>query len=103
MSSFDSISVNTLNIRGAFAADDVALGGLADLAAAVASASPDAVTVQAAVISAPAALTSVAITGGESPTEAEHNAALVDIAALHAKVTALLAALKGTGKPMASA
>lgn len=63
---------------------------------------------------APAALTSVAITGGESPTEAEHNALLTDITALRTtlaaavtdlgtmrtKLNAALAALTGSGKPM---
>jgi hypothetical protein len=64
--------------------------------------------------SAPAALTSVAITGGESPTEAEHNALLtditalrttlaavqVDLAATRTKLNAALAALTGAGKPL---
>jgi hypothetical protein len=62
----------------------------------------DHVTTQAAMVAAPAALTSVAITGGESPTEAEHNALLVDLAALRTTVANLLVALKGSGKPMSS-
>lgn len=40
------------------------------------------------------ALTSAAITGGESPTEAEHNAVQADVATIRTKVNALLAALR---------
>lgn len=40
------------------------------------------------------ALTSAQIAGGESPTEAEFNALQADVAALHAKVNAILAALR---------
>jgi hypothetical protein len=39
---------------------------------------------------APAALTSAAITGGESPTEAEHNALRADVVALRTTVAALV-------------
>lgn len=39
---------------------------------------------------APAALTSAALTGGESPTEAEHNALQADVAALRGKVASLV-------------
>jgi hypothetical protein len=67
--------------------------------------------------SAPAALTSAALTGGESPTEAEHNAlqadvaalrttlaaAVVDIAALRTKLNAALGSLRASAnKPMAT-
>lgn len=80
---------------------------------------------QSAVVAAPAALTSVApaaltsaqITGGQSPTEGEYNQAqadiaalrvtaaalVVDVAALRVTLAATLVALKGTGKPIASA
>lgn len=101
MASFDTLIVGSLTIKGAFAADDVTIGGLADLASAAGA--PDAVYTQAAVVAAPSALTSAAITGGESPTEAEHNAVRADVAALHTTVAALLVALKGAGKPMAAA
>lgn len=46
---------------------------------------------------APAALTSAQLTGGESPTEAEHNALQADVAALRTTVAAVvvdLAALR---------
>lgn len=53
---------------------------------------------------APAAVSSSAITGGESPTEAEHNAVRADVVALRAEVATLttklnaaLAALRGVG------
>ncbi len=49
---------------------------------------------QAAAVTDLGALTSAAITGGESPTEAEHNAVQADVAALRTKVNALLAALR---------
>lgn len=57
---------------------------------------------QAALVAAPAALTSAAITGGESPTEAEHNAVQADVAALRTTVADILTALKA-GAIMASA
>lgn len=82
----------------------------------------DEVSLQAANVAAPAALTATAptamtqaaITGGESPTEAEFNALrtdlvntrtaqaamLADITALRTKLAALLTALSGEGKPM---
>jgi hypothetical protein len=85
----------------------------------------DEVTTQGAVVAAPVALTAVAttamtqaaITGGESPTEAEFNALrtdlvntrttvtalLADITALRTKQAALITALTGEGKPLASA
>jgi hypothetical protein len=56
---------------------------------------------QAAVVAAPGALTSAAITGGESPTEAEHNALQADVAALRTTVAAILTSLKA-GSIMAS-
>lgn len=43
------------------------------------------------------ALTSAQITGGESPTEAEHNALQADVAAIRTKVNALLASLRTAG------
>ncbi len=43
------------------------------------------------------ALTSAQITGGESPTEAEHNAVQADVAAIRTKVNALLAARRTAG------
>lgn len=43
------------------------------------------------------ALTSAAITGGESPTEAEHNAVRADLVAVRTKLNALLAALRTSG------
>lgn len=44
-----------------------------------------------------AALTSAAITGGESPTEAEHNALRTDVVAVRTTVNALLASLRAAG------
>lgn len=44
-------------------------------------------------VTAPAALTSAQIAGGEAPTEAEHNALQADVAALHAKLSAVIVAL----------
>lgn len=52
---------------------------------------------QAAAIADTAALTSAAITGGESPTEAEHNAVVADVAAIHATQLLILAALRSYG------
>lgn len=101
MASFDTLTVSSLTVKGAFAADDFTLTGLADLTSAAGAA--DAVYTQAAVVAAPSALTSAAITGGEAPTEAEHNAVQADVAALRTTVAALLVALKGAGKPMAAA
>lgn len=65
---------------------------------------------------APAALTSAQISGGEAPTEAEYNALQADVAAvrttlaaavtdlgtIRAKVNAEIAALTGEGKPQAA-
>ncbi len=85
----------------------------------------DAVYTQAATVAVPLALggtsiitmTSAVITGDEPPTQEEYNLlradvghlqdtvsyVIQDVAELHSKMTAILAALKGTGKPMASA
>ena len=52
---------------------------------------------QAAVVAAPAALTSAAITGGESPTEAEYNALQADVAALRTKLASVITELKNAG------
>lgn len=49
---------------------------------------------QAAAVTDAAALTSAQLTGGESPTEAEHNALQADVAALRTKLNAALAALR---------
>lgn len=56
-------------------------------------------TVDAAVtaITAPAALTQAAITGGESPTEAEFNALRADVAMLRTWAAAVHAALIAIG------
>lgn len=62
----------------------------------------DAVSLQAAVVAAPAALTSAAATGGDAPTEAEYNALRTDVANLRTTLAATLAALKGTDKPMSA-
>lgn len=43
------------------------------------------------------ALTSAAITGGESPTEAEHNAVQADVAAIRTTVNTILARLRSAG------
>jgi hypothetical protein len=51
----------------------------------------------AAAVADAAALTSAQISGGESPTEAEHNALQADVAALRTKVNALLASLRAAG------
>lgn len=48
-------------------------------------------------VAAPAAMTQAAITGGESPTEAEFNALRADVVALRATVAALLTSLKAAG------
>ena len=63
--------------------------------------SSDGVVTQAAVVAAPAALTSAAATGGDAPTEAEYNALRTDVNNLRGTVASLLTALKGVGKPMA--
>lgn len=55
---------------------------------------PTGMGAQAAAVADAAALTSAQLTGGESPTEAEHNALQADVAALRTKVNALLAALR---------
>lgn len=49
---------------------------------------------QGAAVADAAALTSAAITGGESPTEAEHNALRVDVVAIRTTLNALLASLR---------
>jgi hypothetical protein len=56
-------------------------------------------TIDAAItgITAPAALTSATITGGESPTEAEHNALRADVAMLRIWAAAVHAALIAVG------
>lgn len=101
---FGELDVDKLNLRGASSGDALSgIRGKADLLAALGlGSSGDAVYVQAAVVAAPAALTSAAITGGESPTEAEHNALQADVAALRTTVAAILTSLKGSGKPMAA-
>lgn len=50
-------------------------------------------SVPAMTAAAPAALTAATITGGESPTEAEHNALLADVTAVRAEVVKLVADL----------
>lgn len=62
----------------------------------------DAVITQAAAVAAPAALTSV-VAAGANPTKAEYDALRADVTALRTTVANLLTAIKGTGKPMASA
>ncbi len=52
---------------------------------------------QGAAVADVAALTSAAITGGESPTEAEHNAVRADAVAIRTTVNALLASLRAAG------
>lgn len=96
----------TLGTTGKLAAAQVpaALADFTGQAAAVAD--------QAALTAtAPAALTSAQLTGGESPTEAEHNAiqadvaalrttlaaAVVDLAAARTKINALLSSLRTAG------
>lgn len=44
-----------------------------------------------------AAMTSATITGGESPTEAEHNALRVDVVNTRTTLTALIASLRTSG------
>jgi hypothetical protein len=51
----------------------------------------------ATVIADIGALTSAQLTGGESPTEAEHNALQADVATVRTKVNALLAAMRTAG------
>lgn len=63
--------------------------------------SGDGVTVQAATVAAPAALTSAAATGGDAPTEAEYNALRTDVSNVRTTLANTLTALKGTQKPMA--
>lgn len=74
-------------------------GTLDDLGAA--SGDGDVVSLQAAFVAAPAALTAAAAAGA-NPTKAEHDALLADVSALRVTVANLLVALKGSGKPMAS-
>lgn len=49
---------------------------------------------QGAVVADAAALTSVAASGGDAPTEAEYNALRTDVSNLRTKVNGLLAALR---------
>ena len=56
-----------------------------------------AAAVVAAAVADLGALTSAQLTGGESPTEAEHNALQTDVAALRTKVNALLGSLRTAG------
>jgi hypothetical protein len=49
---------------------------------------------QGVAVAAAAALTSAQLTGGQSPTEEEHNALQADVAALRTKINALLTALR---------
>lgn len=48
-------------------------------------------------VSAPTAMTQAAITGGESPTEAEFNALRTDVVNLRTTVAAILTALQAVG------
>lgn len=52
---------------------------------------------RAATVAAPAAMTQAAITGGESPTEAEFNALRTDVVNLRTTVANLLTSLKNAG------
>ena len=61
----------------------------------------DSVITQAAVVAAPAALTSAAAAGA-TPTKAEFDKVVADLTALRTTVANLLTALKGSGKPMAA-
>lgn len=55
---------------------------------------PRIVPMQADTVAAPDALTSAQISGGESPTQAEHNAVQADLDALRTTVDTLIANLK---------
>jgi len=72
----------TLNSSGKVPAAQLAGSAAASVAAAVADLG---------------ALTSAQITGGESPTEAEHNALQADVAAIRTKLNALLGSLRTAG------
>ena len=52
---------------------------------------------QGAAVADAGALTSAAITGGDAPTEGEHNQVQADVAALRTKLNALLAQLRAAG------
>lgn len=52
---------------------------------------------KAAAVADVAALTSAAATGGDAPTEAEHNAVRADMVAVRTTVNALLASLRTAG------
>lgn len=52
---------------------------------------------QASAVAAPAALTSAQLTGGESPTEAEHNALQADVDALRTTLDDVITELKASG------
>ena len=54
-------------------------------------------SITADTVAAPAAMTQAAITGGESPTEAEFNALRADVAALRGTVATLITNLKAAG------
>lgn len=60
----------------------------------------DSVSTQAAVVAAPAALTSAV--AAAAPTKGEYDALRADVVALRTTVANLLVALKGAGKPMAA-
>lgn len=87
--------------RLALLADGTFLVGSGSAAPTAPAGSVDAVYTQAAVVAAPAALTAVPAVAG--PTKAEYDALLADVTALRTTQAAILVALKGTGKPMASA
>lgn len=59
-------------------------------------------TVAAMTAAAPAAMTAATITGGESPTEAEHNALVADVVAVRAEVVKLVADLLDVKKNLNS-
>lgn len=61
------------------------------------AADPATDTVESAAVADVAAMTQAAITGGESPTEAEFNALRDDVAAVRTTVNALLASLRAGG------
>lgn len=50
-----------------------------------------------AAVSDPAALTSAVITGGESPTEDEHNALRADLVSVRTQLIALITSLEAAG------
>lgn len=89
--------VNTNRLTALGAADGVAtLGSTGELTTAQIPTALAGLS-QGVAVADVAALTSAALTGGESPTETEHNTLRTDVAAIRATLLALQNSLQGAG------